>query len=140
MGAKDLLKSVRSLRHELELLRQQERLMLLPKAVSYDGIKVRTSPQDQVFKTVEAIQKLDRLIQNKEEELAMTQLEAMAMIYSLSNPDYRRLLILYYIDGDRPKKWNEVAERMGYSESRVKHLHGWALQKLEKKDSTQKHS
>ena len=140
MRAKELLKSVRPLRHELNLLRRQESLMLSPKTISYDGIRVQTSPKDCMFETVEAVQKLERLIQNKEKELAMTQLEAMVRIYSLSNPDYRRLLILYYIDGELPKKWNEVAEQMGYSESRVKHLHGWALQELEKKDSTQKHS
>lgn len=139
MRVKDLLKSVRPLRNELELLRQQERLILSPRAISYDGIRVQTSPQDRMFETVEALQKLSRLIQRKEEELAMRQLEAMTMIYSLNNSEYRKLLLLYYIDGDKQKRWNEVAELMGYSESRVKHLHGWALQELEKKDSTQKH-
>ena len=139
MRVKELLKAVRPLRNELELLRQQERLTRSPKAISYDGIKVQTSQQDQMFKTVEALQRLSRLIQKKEEELAMKQLEAMTMIYSLNNSEYRKLLILYYIDGNKQKKWNEVADLMGYSESRVKHLHGWALQELEKKDSTQKH-
>lgn len=139
MRVKDLLKSVRPLRNELELLRQQERMILSPRAISYDGIRVQTSPQDRMFETVEALQKLSRLIQRKEEELAMRQLEAMTMIYSLNNSEYRKLLLLYYIDGDKQKRWNEVAELMGYSESRVKHLHGWALQELEKKDSTQKH-
>ncbi len=139
MRAKELLRSVRPLRQELKLLRQQENLMFSPKAVSYDGIKVQTSPEDRMFETVEAIQRLGRLIQDKENELAMKQLEAMTMIYSLNNSDYRKLLLLYYIDGDKPKKWNEVAELMGYSESRVKHLHGWALQELDGKVSTQKH-
>ena len=139
MRAKELLRSVRPLRQELKLLRQQENLMFSPKAVSYDGIKVQTSPEDRMFETVEAIQRLGRLIQDKENELALKQLEAMTMIYSLNNSDYRKLLLLYYIDGDKPKKWNEVAELMGYSESRVKHLHGWALQELDGKVSTQKH-
>lgn len=139
MRAKELLRSVRPLRQELKLLRQQENLMFSPKAVSYDGIKVQTSPEDRMFETVEAIKRLGRLIQDKENELAMKQLEAMTMIYSLNNSDYRKLLLLYYIDGDKPKKWNEVAELMGYSESRVKHLHGWALQELDGKVSTQKH-
>lgn len=140
MRVKDLLKSVRSLRNELDLLRQQERLVLSPRAISYDGIRVQTSPQDQMLETVEAFQKLSRLIRKKEEELAMRQLEAMTMIYSLDNSEYRKLLLLYYIDGNRQKKWNDVAERMGYSESRVKHMHGWALQELEKKVSTREHS
>lgn len=92
--------------------------------------------------TVEAIQDLSRLIRRKEEELAMIQLEAMTMIYSLDNPEYRMLLLLYYIDGDQQKRWNEVADVMGYSESRVKHLHGWALAEIERKikDSTREHS
>ncbi len=129
------------MRHELELLRQQERLFLSPSAIIYDKIRVQTSPKDRMIETVEAIQQLSRLISRKEKELAERQQEAMVMIYSLDKPDYRRLLILYYMDGDRPKRWNEVANLMGYSESRVKHLHGWALAEIDKKlkDSTQKH-
>jgi hypothetical protein len=63
----------------------------------------------------------------------MNYLQAFTLIYSLDNSDYRRLLILYYIDGDRSKEWNEVADIMGYSESRVKHFHGWALMEIEKR-------
>ena len=142
MRAKDLLKSIRPLRHELKLLKQQEQMMLLPQAVIYDKIQVQTSPQDRMFKTVEEIKKLSFLIQIKEERLAKLQLEAMTLIYSLDKTDYRRILILYYIDGNKQKKWNEVADIMGYSESRVKHLHGWALAEIDRKikDSTREHS
>lgn len=143
MRAKEMLKSVRPLRQELSLLKQQEQLMLSPKAITYDGIRVQTSPQDRMFETVEAIQKLERLIQTKERELAEKQLEAMAMIYSLEKTEWRKLLILYYIDGEKQRDWNEVADAMGYSESRVKHMHGWALKQIDEhleKDSTRKHS
>lgn len=142
MKAKELLKSIRPLRHELSLLRQQESLILLPGAISYDEIRVQTSPKDCMFETIEAIRRLDCLIQRKEKELAEMQLEAMTMIYSLDKIDYRKILILYYIDGNKRKKWNEVADVMGYSESRVKHLHGWALEEIERKikDSTREHS
>lgn len=141
MRAKELLRAIRPMRHELELLRQQERFLLSPPAITYDKIRVQTSPKDRMLETVEAIQKLSTLIGRKEKELAERQQEAMVLIYSLEKPDYRRLLILYYMDGDRPKRWNEVADLMGYSESRVKHLHGWALAEIDKKlkDSTQKH-
>lgn len=142
MRVKDLMKSIRPLRNELKLLRQQERAMLSPQAITYDKIRVQTSPQDRMFETVEAIQKLGDLIQRKEKELAEMQLEAMTLIYSLDKTDYRKLMILYYIDGDKQKRWNEVADIMGYSESRVKHLHGWALAEIEQKikDSTREHS
>lgn len=142
MRAKDLLKSIRPLRHELKLLRQQEQAMLSPQAITYDKIRVQTSPQDRMFETVEAIQRLTNLIRRKEKELAEMQLEAMTLIYSLDKTDYRKLLILYYIDGEKQKRWNEVADIMGYSESRVKHLHGWALAEIERKikDSTREHS
>lgn len=133
MTAKDLMRSIRPLRRELELLRQQERAMLSPQAITYDKVRVQTSPQDRMFETVEAIQKLGDLIQRKEKELAEMQLEAMTLIYSLDKTDYRQLLILYYIDGDESKIWNDVADAMGYSESRVKHLHGWALDEIERK-------
>ncbi len=139
MRAKTKLKMIRAKRRELELLRAQERLMLSPKAITYDGIRVQTSPQDHMFETVQAIQELSQFIERKLKDLAMDELEAMTMIYSLDNPEYRRVLLLYYMDGEE-KSWNEVAELMGYSESRVKHFHGWALAELDKKDSTREHS
>ena len=138
MSVKRLLRAVRPTRNELELLRQQESMMASLKAVSYDGTKVQTSLEDRMPETVDAIQRLGRLIQSKERELAMLNLEAMTMIYSLDNPEYRRLLILYYIDGDIQKSWSEVARQMGYSESRTKHLHGWALQEIENKRQHEK--
>ena len=142
MRAKDLMKSIRPLREELMLLRQQEQAMLSLQAITYDRIRVQTSPQDRMFETVDAIQKLGDLILRKEKELAEMQLEAMTLIYSLDKTEYRKLLIIYYIDGDKQKRWNEVADIMGYSESRVKHLHGWALAEIERKikDSTREHS
>ena len=141
MRAKDLMKSIRPLREELMLLRQQEQAMLSLQAITYDRIRVQTSPQDRMFETVDAIQKLGDLILRKEKELAEMQLEAMTLIYSLDKTEYRKLLIIYYIDGDKQKRWNEVADIMGYSESRVKHLHGWALAEIERKikDSTREH-
>lgn len=139
MRVKTKLKMVRAKRREIELLRARERQSLSPRAIAYDGVRVQTSPQDQMLETVESIQKLSLLIEGKLKDLAMDELEAMTMIYSLDNPEYRRVLLLYYIDGE-PKSWSEVAELMGYSESRVKHFHGWALAELERKDSTRQHS
>lgn len=142
MSVKEKLKAIRPMRHELELLRQQERLMFSPPPIIYDKIRVQTSPQDRMFETVQAIQELSETIKRKEQKLAEMQLEAVTLIYSLEKAEHRKLLILYYLDGDRPKKWEEVAEIMGYSESRVKHMHGWALAEIERgiKDSTKKHS
>nr|WP_296440730.1 hypothetical protein [uncultured Acetatifactor sp.] len=138
MSAKELMRAVRPTRNELELLRQQEDLMASLKAVSYDGAKVQTSPEDRMPDTVDAIQRLGRLIQSKADDLARLSLEAMEMIYSLDNPEYRRILILYYIDGNIQKSWSEVAHQMGYSESRAKHIHGWALQEIENKRQHEK--
>ena len=89
--------------------------MLSPKGIAYDGIKVQTSTKDRMLKTVEMIQELEDTIAEKKQELSMNYLQAFTLIYSLDNSDYRRLLILYYIDGDRSKEWNEVADIMGYS-------------------------
>lgn len=139
MRAKTKLKRVRAKRREIELLRARERLLLSPRAIAYAGVRVQTSPQDQMLETVESIQKLSLFIEGELKNLAMDELEAMTMIYSLDNPEYRRVLLLYYIDGEE-KSWSEVAELMGYSESRVKHFHGWALAELERKDSTRQHS
>lgn len=133
---KTMLKSVRSLRRELDLLREQERALLSPGGVTWGTEKVQTSPRDRVFETMEKRQKLAEIIEDTEYLLAMRQLEAVVLIYSLDNPDYRMVLILYYLDGDSHRSWNDVAERMDYSESRVKHFHGWALAELEKKMRT----
>ena len=142
MKAKTLLKSIRSLRSELKLLQKQEKYIFMPRAITYDGIKVQTSPEDRMLETIELSRKLSKKIERTEHQLAMRQLEAVSLIYSLDNPDYRKVLILYYLDGDKQRSWNEVAELVGYSESRVKHFHGWALAEIEKqmKVSTREHS
>jgi len=117
--------------------------MLSPKAIVYDKIRVQTSPEDRMLETVESIQELEREIEDKIHDLMLDQLTAFKMIYSLDSEVYRQVLLLYYMDGNKPKSWNEVADAMGYSESRVKHFHGWALSELEKKtahESTQKSS
>ena len=106
--------------------------MISPRGVSYGRTKVQSSLHDQTFETVEMVRKLAKKIGDIEYQLAMRQLEAVCLIYSLDNPDYRRVLILYYLDGHRQKNWNDVAELMDYSESRVKHFHGWALEELER--------
>lgn len=133
---KTQLKSVRALRRELRLLQEQERALLSPGGITYGVGKVQASPRDRVFETMEKKQELAKMIEDIEYLLALRQLEAVALIYSLDNPDYRTVLILYYLDGDRPKSWMDVAELMDYSESRVKHFHGWALAELEKRMST----
>lgn len=48
-------------------------------------------------------------------------------IERLDNPIHRELLQLYYVEG---LKWEEVAERMGYSLCSVYRIHKFALNKI----------
>ena len=48
-------------------------------------------------------------------------------IERLENPIHRELLQLYYVEG---LKWEEVAERMGYSLCSVYRIHKFALNKI----------
>ena len=75
---------------------------------------------------------LEKLLQRRIEREARKESDALAIISRIRNVKYRTILTLYYIAGNQPYTWNEVAEQMGYSVTSVCHDHGKALLEYQK--------
>lgn len=136
MTAKEYLKSIRREQKELRILNEKRDTILydvtLPKGIRYDTIKVQASPKDPMDKLIrvsELTVQIDRLINKLEQRKA----HAMNLISKIDKSDYRQVLMLYYLtlnnDGQL-MSWIDVAEKMGYSESHIKRIHGWSLYKF----------
>lgn len=138
MTTKQYLRSIRNEQRELWILqekREQLYYSLLPGGVRYDKDNIQITSEnafpDKVIKMAELSNKIDKSIQH----LTLRKAEAIEMINKLENSNYRQVLLLYYIPDDKNKKmmsWLDVAEKLGYSEDWVKHVHGYALKELKK--------
>lgn len=136
MTVKKYLRSIRDEQRELWILQEKRDELyfsLLPSGIRYDKDNIQVTSEnafpDKVIKMAELSNKIDKRI----EELTIRKTDAMDMIGRLNNSNYRQVLMLYYIPDDRNKKmmsWLDVAEKLGYSEDWVWHMHGYALKEL----------
>ena len=138
MNVKDIKQFFKDIRkeqaeiQELKNLIQEKELELLPRGISYDGVKVQVSPDDITSRICAAISDLEMELGRQIMILAKHQLQAENLIKNLDDPNERRVMRFYYlttIEGQLPS-WNQVAIRMNYYESYVKKLHGKALVNL----------
>lgn len=134
MTAKEYLQTIRSER--LEIIQLQETIdeltySLLPSGIRYDSVKVQTSPDDSMARIVARISEYEARIKNHLGELVEKQNVSFSNISQLDNSEYRLVLTLYYLNGDR-LTWHQVADRMAYSERRIYQLHNEAIEELEK--------
>ena len=78
--------------------------------------------------TADRLIELEKRINARTRELVRWKLAAIDAIQAVDDGRYRELLELYYIDGFT---WEQVAERMGYTDVRwVYVLHGRALKEV----------
>ena len=129
---KQFFKDIRKEQAEIKNLIQEKELELLPRGISYDGVKVQVSPDDITSRICAAISDLEMELGRQIMILAKHQLQAENLIKNLDDPNERRVMRFYYlttIEGQLPS-WNQVAIRMNYYESYVKKLHGKALVNL----------
>ena len=133
MKAKEYLKSIRNEQKELINLKAQKDSVyfsLLPSGIRYDRDRIQISPEDIFPDKVIRMTELTKEIDSHINYLERNKTKALRMIRKIENSKHRQVLILYYLtlnmDG-LPMSWIDVAELMGYSEDRVKHIHGDAL-------------
>ena len=131
MDIKDLLKNIRAERTEIVCLREMAyeiRAGLLPKAITYDGVNVQTSPQDMTSEIMAKIIQIEELEGKRLVRLRTHVMMAERVIDQMPTAEYRNLISLRYIHGKSPMSWYDVAEKMGYSSKYVRgKLHGRAL-------------
>lgn len=143
MTAKKYLKCVRKEQKQLMVLmdiREKKRLSLLPKAIVYDRDKVQTSPIDKLSETVAEINSLDKTIERMLGDLARHQTMILEEIERLDNSEARAVMIMYYLTLITEKKdkamiqrmatWEDVAERLYFSRSKVFQLHDDAVARM----------
>ena len=135
MTAKEYLQRIRSER--LEVVQLQETVdeliySLLPSGIRYDTLKVQTSPDDQMARVMAEVDEYERKIREHLSKLVDRQNVAFAYVSALEKSDYRQVLTLYYLTGER-LTWHQVADKMDLSEQRNYQLHNEAIEELEKK-------
>lgn len=134
MTAKTYLQKIRSER--LEVVQLQETVdeliySLLPSGIRYDTLKVQTSPDDQMARVMAEVDEYERQIREHLQKLIERQNIAFAHIGALERSDFRQVLTLYYLTGER-LTWHQVADKMDLSEQRIYQLHNEAIEELKK--------
>lgn len=98
----------------------------------YDKLRVKTSPanrqEEKIIKLLDAVEEYDSQITS----YARLVLEAERRIASLSKRQYSEVIRLRYFLPDRIS-WDEIGERMGYTENGVREIHRKALTEFEEK-------
>lgn len=119
--------------HLIEMSRREE-LSLLPKGISYDSDKVQSSPEDTLCTKASKIADLQKEIDKSIVRLKEKRAKAESYIGRLESSNEREVMRWYYIDNDFGKllSWQQVAEKMGYTEKYVLKVHGTALLSLSK--------
>ena len=114
----------------------KEEIQSLSDIVSNSGIgeRVQTSPAgDNIPKTVERIKDYKKKLENTLNSLVVLHDEINGVIEQVSDSDEKLLLRLKYINR---KSWQEIADKMGYSERHVNRLHEKALLSVELLEET----
>jgi RNA polymerase sigma factor (sigma-70 family) len=129
MRAKQYLMQLASIDHDIAAKRRQlERLRedtYSLRGIAYDGGRVQSSPtgsgiEDKAIALVAVQKDLELKIIDYHEARARIETQ----IASLPDKRYRDILTYRYVD---QLSLREIADVMGYSYDRVKHLHGYAL-------------
>ena len=85
--------------------------------------------------TADRLIELEQAVNERTRELVRWKIRAMDAIDLVEEANLREVLELYYIDGFT---WEQVAQRMHYSEVQIWRLHGRALQKIRLPDEVLK--
>lgn len=113
----------------LRELEQLRRLEASVQGVDLTRERVQCSRRfrSQVENIAQKIIDLEQRINSEIDRLLELKLEIRKVIESVDNATEQLLLRLRYIEY---KRWDEIAEIMGYSKRQVTRLHGYALQKI----------
>lgn len=136
-NAKMFLREVRHTVREvgqLEMKLEYLRKAALPGGISYDRVRVQTSPDDKISEIMAEIGDLETQLEDDIISLMSNITRARAMIRSLDSSIQRDVLTRYYLPDISPTDelptWRDIAISLHFSEGRVLHIHGEALQEL----------
>lgn len=104
--------------------------------IRYDSIRVQSSASaDGIPNKIIQLQTLEEKIEADIVHLQYLKNTAIELIFNLSNPVYKRILIMRYVDVDvfgHMNSFYDIAEEINYSYSHTKRLHQEALDEFDK--------
>lgn len=146
MEPKTYLSEIRHLKRMADTLERKRETLIQQagglKAITYDKDKVQTSQANLLEEAVIRIADLDTKLAAVTKRYTAAVAIRTEQIMALNKPEYRELLLLRYVDDGKEGKGNtldEIAERMGYTYSWTRKLHGRALQEFGKQYLNNEH-
>ena len=130
---KENLRQLRTAEIKIEQKEEElERLKSSLESISTgtDSERVQTTPRDKVSEDVPQMVDLKREIESDIKALLILKNKIINEIQSMDNPVYINILYKRYV---QYKSLEEIAVEMSYSYTRLRHLHGRALQGFKKK-------
>ena len=130
---KEYLRQLRTAEIKIEQKEEElERLKASLESISTgtDSERVQTTPRDRISEEVTHIVDLEEEINEDLGALLMLRNKIINEIHSMDNPVYIDILYKRYV---QYKSLEEIAVEMSYSYTRLRHLHGRALQGFKKK-------
>lgn len=130
---KEYLRQLRTAEIKIEQKEEElERLKASLESISTgtDSERVQTTPKDRLSEEVPIIADLEKEINSDLGAMLMLRNKIINEIQSMDNPVYINILYKRYV---QYKSLEEIAVEMSYSYTRLRHLHGRALQGFKKK-------
>lgn len=130
---KEYLRQLRTAEIKIEQKEEElERLKASLESISAgtDGERVQTTPRDKVSEEVPQKVDLEEEIKSDIKTLLILKNKIINEIQSMDNPIYINILYKRYV---QYKSLEEIAVEMSYSYTRLRHLHGRALQGFKNK-------
>ena len=130
---KEYLRQLRTAEIKIEQKEEElERLKSSLESISAgtDSERVQTTPRDRLSEEVTHIVDLEEEINEDLGAMLMLRNKIINEIQSMDNPVYINILYKRYV---QYKSLEEIAVEMNYSYTRLRHLHGRALQGFKKK-------
>lgn len=141
-NAKQFLREVRNEQREvtrLALKLEYLKKSILPGGIRYDMTKIQRSPDDKITELMAEIGDIETELEEDIRNLMQDIHTARQMIRGLASSIQRDVLTQYYLPeiglNDELPTWRDIAISMHYSEHRILHIHGEALQQLNEKYS-----
>lgn len=130
MTAKEYLQQVRVI--DCLIREKKEQIesindMLRVHGISYDKIPNDCHETDQTEKLIILKIELEKELKKSMIDLLNRKREIMNMVDRLDKPEEIQIIYSRYF---KYKKWDEIAEQMGYEERQIYRIHGYALLKL----------
>lgn len=135
MEVKRMLRDIRISKieiRELEEKRDQVETRAVKITRDLTGMPSAKNVRTDLSNKVVGLLELDEALKQQIEEVAKKEKTAVALISRMDSAKHRVLLTLYYISGNHPRTWEEVAREMGYSLPAVFKIHGEALLDLQR--------